>query len=217
MFGLTFIVAEKVVLKTPPMGWNTWNSFWGDINEQLIKDSADAFVSSGLKDAGYQYVVIDDNYLLKERDADGNMIPNPDTFPNGFRPLADYIHNLGLKFGMYNCAGTYTCMGLAGSFGYEEKDAKMFNAWDIDFLKYDFCFNPIVNQRFAPDVRNFVVDGKKIGDQEITTSGNAGINSQGFYGYIGSTDGYITLNADTTKDGVQDFTFEFVDSEIRPF
>lgn len=142
------------------MGWNSWNSFWGEINEQLIRDTADAFIKTGLKDAGYQYVVIDDGYLLKERDAKGNIIPDPVRFPNGFRPLSDYIHSLGLKYGMYNCAGTLTCMGLAGSFGHEENDAKMFSAWDIDYLKYDFCYNPIVNSKYTPDVGKFVIDGK---------------------------------------------------------
>lgn len=126
------------------MGWNSWNAFMGDISEDLIRETADAFAKLGLKDYGYEYIVIDDGYLLKDRDSDGKIQPDTSKFPsNSFKPLADHIHGLGLKFGMYNCAGRTTCMGLAGSFGHEESDAKQFADWGIDFLKYDYCSNPI--------------------------------------------------------------------------
>lgn len=154
---------KKNLLSRPLMGWNSWNTFHGDISEELIRQTADLFVSLGLKDLGYEYVVIDDGYLLKERDAQGKLQPDVSKFPsNSFKPLADYIHGLGLKFGMYNCAGTKTCMGFAGSLGHEESDAKQFASWDIDFLKYDFCNNPIVNQRWAPDITRIEFDEKSV-------------------------------------------------------
>jgi alpha-galactosidase len=124
---------------TPPMGWNSWNTFGTDINEKLVKDIADKFIELGLKDAGYEYLVLDDGWMAKDRDADGNLIADPIKFPNGMKALADYIHSKGLKFGLYNCAGSQTCAGYPGSRGYEYQDARMYAAWDIDYLKYDWC------------------------------------------------------------------------------
>jgi len=124
---------------TPPMGWNSWNTFGTDINEKLVKDIADKFIELGLKDAGYEYLVLDDGWMAKERDADGNLIADPIKFPNGMKALADYIHSKGLKFGLYNCAGSQTCAGYPGSRGYEYQDARMYASWDIDYLKYDWC------------------------------------------------------------------------------
>ncbi len=89
---------------TPPMGWNSWNTFATDINEQLVRDIADAFVELGLQDAGYEYVVLDDGWMARERDANGNLIADPEKFPGGMKALADYVHSKGLKFGLYNCA-----------------------------------------------------------------------------------------------------------------
>lgn len=132
----------KQIGMTPAMGWNSWNTFTWDINEQLIKDVADIFVSKGYKDAGYEYVVIDDCWSLKERDENGNIVTDPSKFPNGIKALADYIHNKGLKFGIYSCAGTHTCAGHPGSFEHEFKDAEQFAKWGVDFLKYDYCFKP---------------------------------------------------------------------------
>lgn len=126
----------------PPLGWNSWNTFTWDINETLIKEVADCFVEQGYKDAGYEYIVIDDCWSLKERDAKGNLIADPKKFPNGMKAIADYIHGKGLKFGMYSCAGTHTCAGYPGSFEHEFQDAKQFTEWDVDFLKYDYCFKP---------------------------------------------------------------------------
>ncbi|NUU79162.1 glycoside hydrolase family 27 protein [Paenibacillus xylanilyticus] len=126
----------------PALGWNSWNTFTWDINEQLIRDVADVFVSDGYLAAGYEYIVIDDCWSLKERDADGNLVADPEKFPSGMKTLADYIHDKGLKFGMYSCVGTHTCVGYPGSFEHEFQDAAMFAEWGVDFLKYDYCFKP---------------------------------------------------------------------------
>ncbi|UQZ36142.1 alpha-galactosidase [Paenibacillus sp. PK3_47] len=126
----------------PPLGWNSWNTFTWDINEQLIREAADTFVTGGYKDAGYEYIVIDDCWSLKERDAEGRWVADPDKFPSGMKALADYIHSKGLKFGMYSCVGTHTCAGYPGSFEHEFQDAELLAEWGVDFLKYDYCFKP---------------------------------------------------------------------------
>ena len=135
------IQAQKFenLAQTPPMGWNSWNTFATDINEELIKDIANQFVELGLKDAGYEYIVLDDGWMTKERDAQGNLVPDPKKFPSGMKALADYIHSKGLKFGLYNCAGNTTCAGYPGSRGYEYQDARSYASWGVDFLKYDWC------------------------------------------------------------------------------
>ena len=133
---------EKPLGLTPPMGWNSWNTFTWDINEELIRDVADLFVSEGYKGAGYEYIVIDDCWSLKERDSKGNLVPDPEKFPSGMKALADYIHSKGLKFGIYSCVGTHTCAGHPGSFEHEFQDAALFAEWGVDFLKYDYCFKP---------------------------------------------------------------------------
>ena len=130
-------------VNTPPLGWNTWNTFAANINEQLIIESADAMVENGLLDAGYKYLVIDDIWHLKERGADGRMVPDPEKFPHGMKYVADYVHSKGLKFGMYSCAGYLTCAGYPASYDYEWLDAQTFAEWGVDFLKYDFCFHPM--------------------------------------------------------------------------
>ena len=135
--------------KTPPLGWNSWNTFATDINEQLVKDIADKFVELGLKDAGYEYIVLDDGWMAKERDANGNLIADPIKFPNGMKALADYIHSKGLKFGLYNCAGSKTCAGYPGSRGYEYQDARSYASWNVDFLKYDWCNTGKINAESA--------------------------------------------------------------------
>ena len=131
---------------TPPMGWNTWNTFNCNINEKLIRDSAKAMVDSGMKAAGYQYVVVDDCWFNPQRDAQGNLQGNPDRFPSGMKALGDYIHSLGLKFGIYEAPGEKTCAqvggqypGSTGSLGHEKQDARQFAAWGVDYLKYDWC------------------------------------------------------------------------------
>jgi len=126
----------------PPMGWNSWNTFTWDINDELVRGVADKFISAGYKDVGYEYVVIDDCWHMKQRDSKGRMVPDPKKFPDGIKPLADYIHSKGLKFGIYSCAGTHTCAGHPGSFEHEFADAAQFAEWGVDYLKYDYCFKP---------------------------------------------------------------------------
>jgi alpha-galactosidase len=126
----------------PALGWNSWNTFTWDINEQLIRDVADLFVTEGYREAGYEYIVIDDCWSLKERDSEGNLVADPAKFPSGMKALADYIHAKGLKFGMYSCVGTHTCAGYPGSFEHEFQDARLFAEWGVDYLKYDYCFKP---------------------------------------------------------------------------
>lgn len=131
-----------MIVKTPPMGWNTWNTFGENINEQLIMETADAMVEKGLLDAGYEYIVIDDCWSLKSRDENGNLVPDPSKFPHGMKYVADYVHSKGFKFGMYSCCGSLTCMGHPGSFEHEYQDAKFFAENDVDYLKYDWCYHP---------------------------------------------------------------------------
>lgn len=129
-----------MIKNTPPMGWNSWNTFGHDINDQLIRDSADILVSSGLAECGYDYIVIDDCWSKKERDESGRLVPDPEKFPNGMKSVSDYVHSKGLKFGMYSCAGTLTCALYPGSYDHEFIDAQTFAEWGVDFLKYDFCY-----------------------------------------------------------------------------
>ena len=129
---------DNGLARTPPMGWNSWNKFACDVNEQLIREMADAMVTSGMKDAGYVYLVIDDCWQI-DRDAQGNILPDPQRFPSGMKALADYVHSKGLKFGLYSDAGTLTCQKRPGSRGYEFQDARQYAAWGVDYLKYDWC------------------------------------------------------------------------------
>lgn len=131
-----------MVHNLPPMGWNTWNTFAENINEELVLQSADALIASGLHDVGYEYVVIDDCWALRERGTDGRLVPDPKKFPHGMKYVADYIHKKGLKFGMYSCAGTLTCAGYPSSYNYEFIDAATFAEWGVDYLKYDYCYKP---------------------------------------------------------------------------
>ena len=124
------------------MGWNSWNTFGENISEELIMGIADAMVEKGLRDAGYEYIVIDDCWSLRERGEDGRLVADPKKFPHGMKYLADYIHSKGMKFGMYSCAGTLTCAGYPSSFDHEYLDAQTFADFGVDFLKYDFCYKP---------------------------------------------------------------------------
>ena len=132
------LAEPPAVALTPPMGWNSWNKFGCDVSEDLLRQMADAMVQSGMKDAGYQYVVIDDCWQV-DRDAQGNIIPDPKRFPSGMKALGDYIHSKGLRFGIYSDAGTKTCAGRPGSRGYEFQDARQYAAWGVDYLKFDWC------------------------------------------------------------------------------
>ncbi len=151
ILGLDFSVkaqkAEGLAL-TPPMGWNSWNKFGCEINEILIREVADAFVQSGMKDAGYEYIVIDDCWQVS-RNENGKIVADPERFPSGIKALADYVHSKGLKFGIYSCAGTHTCQGRPGSHGFEEIDADTYAEWGVDYLKYDFCNANGINARKA--------------------------------------------------------------------
>ena len=131
-----------MLAQRPPMGWNSWNTFGENISEELIMGIADAMVEKGLRDAGYEYIVIDDCWSLRERGEDGRLVADPKKFPHGMKYLADYIHSKGMKFGMYSCAGTLTCAGYPSSFDHEYLDAQTFADFGIDFLKYDFCYKP---------------------------------------------------------------------------
>jgi len=136
----TGLFAQKFedLAKTPPMGWNSWNKFACDISEKTIKEIADSMVSSGMRDAGYIYLVIDDCWQV-DRDSAGNIVADPKRFPSGMKSLGDYIHSKGLKFGIYSDAGTATCQGRPGSRGYEFQDARTYASWGVDYLKYDWC------------------------------------------------------------------------------
>jgi alpha-galactosidase len=136
---------DNGLARTPPMGFNNWNSTHcrAEFNEAMVKGIADAFVSQGLRDAGYTYVNIDDCWALPNRDASGNLVPDPARFPNGIKAVADYVHSKGLKFGLYSSAGTKTCdtQGFPGGLGHEQQDANLWASWGVDYLKYDNCNN----------------------------------------------------------------------------
>lgn len=129
---------DNGLARTPPMGWNSWNHFGCDVSAQLIKETADAMVSSGMKDAGYRYVVIDDCWEVA-RDAQGRLVADSARFPGGIKPVADYVHGKGLKFGIYTDAGRRTCQGRPGTYEHEDIDAKTFAEWGVDYVKEDWC------------------------------------------------------------------------------
>ncbi len=124
---------------TPQMGWNSWNKFQGRVSEQLIRETADAMATNGMKAAGYQYVNIDDLWQAQQRDARGNILADPTRFPSGIKALADYVHSRGLKLGVYSDAGGHTCGGRPGSRDHETQDAQAYASWGVDYLKYDWC------------------------------------------------------------------------------
>lgn len=152
---------DNGLMKTPPMGWNSWNVFHENINETQIKEIADVMVSSGMKDAGYVYLNLDDNWMATSRDASGNLRADPTRFPSGMKALGDYIHGKGLKFGIYGDRGNRTCHHFnnniantqSGSYGNEERDAKTFASWGVDYLKYDNC-DPAQNSNQQKDYEN---------------------------------------------------------------
>jgi len=130
---------KPLLAPTPPMGWNSWNKFGCDINEALVRKQADAMVASGMKDAGYRYIVIDDCWQ-KSRDENGDIVADAERFPGGIKALADELHAKGLKFGIYSDAGALTCGGRPGSAGHEFQDARQYAKWGVDYLKYDWCY-----------------------------------------------------------------------------
>ena len=140
VFIFLSVTAQKFdnIARTPPMGWNSWNKFACNVSETLIMGMADAMVSSGMKDAGYEYVVIDDCCQVS-RDENGEIVVDKERFPNGMKHVADYVHSKGLKFGIYSDAGSKTCEGRPGGLGHEYQDARTYARWGIDYLKYDWC------------------------------------------------------------------------------
>lgn len=144
MLSLCFTVTfaqESQLAPTPPMGWMSWNLIKDKISDQLIREMADAMVSEGYRDAGYEYIFIDDCWQ-GGRDNRNNIIPDPKKFPNGMKAVADYVHSKGLKIGIYSDAAQLTCAGYTASYGFEQQDAKTFASWGIDYLKYDYCNAP---------------------------------------------------------------------------
>jgi alpha-galactosidase len=152
IFFCTKISAQKFegLALTPPMGWNSWNTFQTNISDSLVRGIADVMVSSEMKDAGYTYLVLDDGWMAMERDnVTGNLVPDPKKFPDGMKVLVDYVHSKGLKFGLYNCAGTKTCAGYPGTRGYEYQDARFYASLGIDYLKFDWCNTDGINAKEA--------------------------------------------------------------------
>jgi alpha-galactosidase len=140
--GILTIKIGDLLALTPPMGWNSWNTFADQISDSLVRQIADSMVTTGMRDCGYQYVNIDDLWQLVERDSKGNIQVNKIKFPYGIKAVADYVHSKGLKLGIYSDAATLTCGGVAGSYGHEEQDVRDFTDWGIDLLKYDYCNAP---------------------------------------------------------------------------
>ncbi|MEO6845127.1 MAG: glycoside hydrolase family 27 protein, partial [Ginsengibacter sp.] len=133
-FFFITVTAQKFknLALTPPMGWNSWNIFQTNISEKLVMETVDAIIASRMKAAGYEYIVLDDGWMTKERDVNGNLVPDPKKFPHGMKALINYVHSKGLKFGLYNCAGTKTCAGYPGTRGYEYQDARFYARLGID-------------------------------------------------------------------------------------
>jgi alpha-galactosidase len=130
--------SSSQLAQTPPMGWNSWNKFACNVSEQLIRETADAMVSTGMKAAGYQYVNIDDCWQVS-RDAQETIVADPKRFPSGIKALADYVHSKGLKLGVYTDAGRLTCQKRPGSYEHEVQDAKTYASWGVDYVKIDWC------------------------------------------------------------------------------
>ncbi|CAF2100474.1 unnamed protein product [Rotaria magnacalcarata] len=138
--------------KTPQMGWNSWNHFGCSINETIIRATADAFIATGLAQAGYNYINVDDCWASSRDQTTNYIIPDPIGFPSGMASLADYVHSRGLSFGLYSDAGIKTCAGRPGSYGFEDIDAQIYAQWKVDYLKYDNCYagptNKTIKERY---------------------------------------------------------------------
>ncbi|MGW5606672.1 glycoside hydrolase family 27 protein [Streptomyces sp. NPDC003753] len=187
--GTTAEAAPGSPALTPPLGWNSWNSFGCGVDETQVRQAADAMVSSGMKDAGYQYVVVDDCWFDPQRDSAGNLRANPTKFPSGMKALGDYIHSKGLKFGIYEAPNEKTCAqgvgtypGSTGSKGHEVQDANTFASWGVDYLKYDWCSG---SGTLADQVAQFTVmrDALRATGRPIVYS----INPNSFHAITGAT------------------------------
>ncbi|KAI0768483.1 alpha-galactosidase [Trametes elegans] len=138
----TVLAMDNGLARTPQMGWNTWNHFGCGINEDTILSAAKAVIANNLTSYGYEYILMDDCWQAPARDPDtGAPVADPEKFPRGVKDVADQVHALGLKFGIYSSAGTYTCGGRFGSLDHEEIDAQTYASWGVDYLKYDNCYN----------------------------------------------------------------------------
>lgn len=155
---------QNGLAKTPPMGWNSWYAFSTHINEKQIKTIADDMVVNGMKAAGYKYINLDDGWMASTRDSRGRLRADPKRFPDGIKALADYVHSLGLKFGIYESAGIKTCAGYPGSLYHEKQDAETFAQWGVDYLKLDNCYNQGVSyiKRYAGMQRDLLATGRPI-------------------------------------------------------
>ncbi|RAL47462.1 hypothetical protein DM860_011200 [Cuscuta australis] len=199
------LLANELALK-PQMGWSTWNHFHCDINETLVRETADAMVSMGLASVGYQYINIDDCWAEQNRDEQGNLVPRASSFPSGIITLADYVHQKGLKLGIYSDAGTETCSDtMPGSLGFEEQDAKIFASWGIDYLKYDNCNNDNedVKDRYYKMKQALLNSGREIffsmcewGQEDVATWGQSAGNSWRTSGDIDDNWESMTSHAD---------------------
>ena len=156
-------IERDSLAQTPPMGWNSWNKFACHVSEDLIQSVADAIATNGMKEAGYQYVVIDDCWQVS-RDENGFILADPQRFPSGIKALADYVHSKGLKFGIYSDAGSKTCAGRPGSQGHEYQDALQYARWGVDYLKYDWCSSGTRNAEEAYTTMNnaLLATGRRI-------------------------------------------------------
>jgi alpha-galactosidase len=152
---------------TPPMGWNTWNSFQRNISEAVVEQTADAMIASGMRDAGYVYVVLDDTWSAKERDPNGDLVGDPMKFPHGMKALGDYLHARGFKFGIYTCAGSLTCAGYPGARGHEFQDARRYASWGVDYLKEDWCYTGTAN---GPETYRIMRDALRAAGRPIVLS-----------------------------------------------
>ena len=139
---LVIRIGDELLL-TPPMGWNSWNTFGRHLTEELVLQTADAMVANGMHDLGYSYINIDDFWQLPERGANGHLQIDKSKFPHGIKYVADYLHQRGFKLGIYSDAANKTCGGVCGSYEYEETDAQDFASWNVDLLKYDYCNAPV--------------------------------------------------------------------------
>lgn len=139
-FVLAAVISAKSVSNTPQMGWNSWNKFACDISETLIRETADALVSTGLRDLGYNYLNLDDCWQATKRNENSQILADSTRFPSGLKTVGEYIHSQGLKFGIYSSAGFKTCQGFPASLGLEEIDANLYAEWEVDYLKYDNCY-----------------------------------------------------------------------------
>jgi alpha-galactosidase len=141
LLAATIVYGQKFegLAPTPPLGWNSWNTFETEIDEALIRQTAEAMIANGMQAAGYNYIVIDDGWEAKERDEMGNIVPDAKRFPGGMKAMGDFLHAKGFKFGIHNCAGVKTCAGFPGGRGHEFQDARAYASWGVDYLKYDWC------------------------------------------------------------------------------